>query len=122
MKLSTTLALLLVAASGHAISPETPGVPVQSIPQADRITDWTTVDGQRVMVNNAQNSFLLTLKHQCHGLAWAQNVTVSMSNNTIWAGFDAIRADGQQCPIERIWRMDEGSSAGIRSAGSAPDS
>jgi hypothetical protein len=25
-----------------------------------------------------------------------------MSNNTIWAGFDAIKADGLQCPIDRI--------------------
>ena len=98
----------LRSSAGHAISPETPGEPVQSIPQADRITDWTTVDGQRVMVNNAQNSYLLTLKHQCHGLAWAQNVTVSMSNNTIWAGFDAIQADGLQCPIDRIWRLGSG--------------
>lgn len=99
--------LLLTADSGWAISPESPGEPVQSIPRADRIVDWTFLDGQRVLVNDAQNSYLLTLKHQCHGLSWAQNVSVSMSNNTIWAGFDTIRADGLKCPIDRIWRLDD---------------
>ena len=99
--------LLLTAASVHAISPESPGESVQSIPQADRIVDWTFVDGQRVLVNVSQNSYLLTLKHQCHGLSWAQNVSVSMSNNTIWAGFDTIRADGLRCPIDQIWRLDD---------------
>jgi hypothetical protein len=108
MRYFVTLALIFAASAGHAISPEAPGEPVQNIPQADRIVDWTAVDGQRVLVNNAQNSYLLTLKHQCHGLAWAQNVTVSMSNNTIWAGFDKIQADGLQCPIDRIWRLGSG--------------
>jgi hypothetical protein len=28
-----------------------------------------------------------------------------MSNNTIWAGFDAIKADGLQCPIDSISRV-----------------
>ena len=29
------------------------------------------------------------------------------SNNTIWAGFDTIRADGLRCPIDQIWRLED---------------
>jgi hypothetical protein len=69
--------------------------------------NWAPLDNQRVLVNlDEKNSYLLTLKHQCHGLAWAQNISVSMSNNTIWAGFDAIEADGRACPIDSIERID----------------
>lgn len=79
------------------------GEPVRSIDSADEISDWSALDNQHVLINTtSQNTYLITLKHQCHGLTWAQNVTVSMSNNTIWAGFDAIKANGLQCPIQRI--------------------
>ena len=90
-----------------AIPPEISGESVQSIPGADGISDWAPLDNQRVLVNlDEKNSYLLTLKHQCHGLAWAQNISVSMSNNTIWAGFDAIQADGRACPIDSIHKVD----------------
>jgi len=90
-----------------AMPPELLGEDVRSIPDADGITGWSHVDNQRVLVNlDQQNTYLLTLKHQCHGLAWAQNVTVTMSNNTIWAGFDAIQADGRACPIHSIRKLD----------------
>ena len=88
----------------YALSPNGDmGESVPNIDSADKISDWSPLDNQHVLVNTAgQNTYLITLKHQCHGLTWAQNVTVSMSNNTIWAGFDAIKANGRQCPIQRI--------------------
>ena len=93
-----------------AMPPELLGEDVRSIPDADGIIGWSHVDNQRVLVNlDQQSAYLLTLKHQCHGLAWAQNVTVTMSNNTIWAGFDAIRADGRACPIHSIRKLDPAS-------------
>jgi hypothetical protein len=97
---------LLAALASPKLAALTPGETVRSIPDADRIEGWTAIDNQRVIVDvAARDSYLLTLKHQCHALGWARNVTVSMSNNTIWAGFDAIRADGLQCPIEQINRI-----------------
>jgi hypothetical protein len=97
---------LLLSGNLLAMPPELMGETVNSIQDANQISGWAPIDNQRVVVNlNAQDSYLLTLKHQCHGLSWAQNVTVSMSNNTIWAGFDAIKADGQACPIHSIQKM-----------------
>jgi hypothetical protein len=97
----------LATGMAFAMPPEISGESVRSIPDADGISDWAPLDNQRVLVNlDEKNSYLLTLKHQCHGLAWAQNISVSMSNNTIWAGFDAIEADGRACPIDSIERID----------------
>jgi hypothetical protein len=98
MKAHTALVLTIVLAFGSgavvALPPETNGESVRSIPNADGIRGWSHLDNQRVLLNlDEKHTYLLTLKHQCHGLTWAQNVTVTMSNNTIWAGFDAIEAD-----------------------------
>ncbi|MGE0622242.1 MAG: DUF6491 family protein [Pseudomonadales bacterium] len=96
---------VLAAPGALATLPE--GVPVRSIENADDISGWSHIDNQRVLLSlNETNTYLLTLKHQCHGLAWAQNVTVTMSNNTIWAGFDEIQADGLACPIHSIQKLD----------------
>ena len=106
MALGGCASLLLGAAPLHAIPPDPVGEVVRSIPNADAISGWSPIDNQRVLVNlDEQSSYLLTLKHQCHGLGWAQNITVTMSNNTIWAGFDAIQADGLACPIDSIRKV-----------------
>ena len=90
----------------QALPPGLDGENVASIPGADGINGWSALDNQRLLLNlDGQQVYLLTLQHQCHGLGWAQDVSVSMSNNTIWAGFDAIQADGRACPIDSIQRL-----------------
>ena len=82
------------------------GENVLSISRANRISDWEQIDAQHVVLSlSPDERYLLTLKHQCGGLRWAQNIGVTMSNNTIWAEFDAVTTDGLQCPIERINRV-----------------
>ena len=88
---------------GHTATGERLLAPVRSIESADRISGWEQLDDQHVVLQlNAEDHYLITLKSRCLGLNWAQNVGVTMSNNTIWAGFDAITADGNQCEIELI--------------------
>lgn len=106
LHLATAFLAGLLAASG-ALATVPAGVPVRSIEGADAISGWSHIDNQRLLINlDEKSTYLLTLKHQCHGLAWAQNVTVTMSNNTIWAGFDEIQADGLACPIHSIQKID----------------
>ncbi len=82
------------------------GETVLSISKANRISDWEQIDAQHVVLSlSPDERYLLTLKRQCGGLSWAQNIGVTMSNNTIWAEFDAVTTDGLQCPIERINRV-----------------
>jgi len=77
--------------------------PVSSIEAADRISGWEHLDDQHVVLRlSPQDEYLITLKSRCLGLNWGRNVGVTMSNNTIWAGFDAITVDGNQCEIETI--------------------
>ncbi|NIP14702.1 MAG: hypothetical protein GWM88_08235 [Pseudomonadales bacterium] len=106
----------LYASSGLALPPETRHdrhgeadfegllkAPVSSIPAADRIEGWARVDDTRVVLELAPRTrYLLTLRQECFGLGFARNVSVTMSNNTIYAGFDAINADGEQCEIRTI--------------------
>ena len=114
--LGTMLMLLCSSPGAIALPPESHGESVRSIPGAQQISGWTTIDNQRVVVSvNSEDTYLLTLKQQCHGLGWAQNITVTMSNNTIWAGFDAITTDSMRCPIKRIDRLVD-----AKSEGSAP--
>ena len=106
-KVFVALIALFGSSGALAIQPGLEGESVQNIEASNGISGWEHIDNQRVLVNvDEKSTYLLTLKHQCHGLAWAQNVTVSMSNNTIWAGFDSIRADGLACPIDRIEKID----------------
>ena len=114
LRRATLLLAALSTASGAlainqlpAGTPVPDGKPVRSIQGADAISGWSHIDNQRVLLNlDEKSTYLLTLKYQCHGLAWAQNVTVTMSNNTIWAGFDEIHADGLACPIRSIQKID----------------
>ena len=113
---SIVATLALYASTGLALPPESrdksaaakglDGIlqaPVSSIPAADRIEGWARVDDTHVVLEvGPQARYLLTLRQECIGLGFARNVSVTMSNNTIHAGFDAITADGEQCEIRTI--------------------
>lgn len=91
------------------------GETVLSIQSANLINDWEQIDKQRVVLSlGPDESYLLTLKSQCQGLSWARNIGVTMSNNTIWAEFDAVTTDGMQCPIQRINRVTREQVDGLR--------
>lgn len=80
--------------------------PVPSIPFAHRISTWQPLDTSHVLVSvDSQDRYLLTLREICPGLNYARNVGVTMSNNTIWAGFDAVTTDSMHCDIKRIDRL-----------------
>ena len=80
-----------------------PGLPVNKIPFADRISDWQAVDKRHLVVSTSPSrSYLLTLRRECHTLSFANRLGVSSSNNTVYAGFDYVTSDGQRCAIQRI--------------------
>jgi hypothetical protein len=78
------------------------GQPVTSIPTADGVRDFQPLDEEHVMLSTSSERYLLTLNRGCFGLRWARHVGVTASDNTIWAGFDALTADGEACPIREI--------------------
>jgi hypothetical protein len=89
------------------------GEPVVSIPTANSIEAFRALDGAHVMVSLAdRQQYLMTLNRECVGLRWAEHIGVSTSDNTIWAGFDTLTADGHNCPIRTIHRLPEAEASG----------
>ncbi len=79
------------------------GLPVNKIPHASQIHSWHAVDKRHLILSvSSKQNYLVTLRRDCHALNFATNVGVSTSNNTIYAGFDHITADGNQCAIQKI--------------------
>ncbi|MEQ8859451.1 MAG: DUF6491 family protein [Pseudomonadales bacterium] len=87
------------------------GQPVTSIPTADSVRAFEPLDEAHVMLSAGDDRYLLTLNRECFGLRWARHVGVTASDNTIWAGFDALTADGEACPIREIHRLDDAADA-----------
>ena len=102
--LITALCLLAAAIALQTTAmPTEPGLPVNKIPFADRISDWRAVDKRHLVVSTSPStSYLLTLRRDCHTLSFASRLGVSSSNNTVYAGFDYVTSDGQRCAIQRI--------------------
>jgi len=80
--------------------------PVQQIPAARSAGALTTVDPSHVLLSTADEvRYLLTLTRACPELRWARHIGITASGNSIWAGFDALTADGQACQIREIHRL-----------------
>lgn len=115
----TAAALLVVAATAPfaaALPPADPdpgallkaGEPVTSIPSASAVQAFRALDDAHVMLTTeGDRQYLLTLNRACVGLRWARHVGVTASDNTIWAGFDALTADGEACPIREIHLLED---------------
>jgi hypothetical protein len=97
-------ALLLVAITASAMTPT--GSPVKKITSASSISGWHAVDPRRVVISfSPTKNYLLTLRRDCHSLNFASSVSVTTSNNTIYAGFDSVTVDGQRCGIQKINKL-----------------
>ena len=77
-----------------------------TILSADRITTYLTLDSRHLMVSlEHEQSYLITLQSACVQLGTARHIGVTMSGNTIWAGFDSVTADGSHCAIHTIEKV-----------------
>ncbi len=84
------------------------GSPVTSIPLISNISTWQALDERRLVLSlNPMQNYLITLSRSCHTLLKASHVGVSASNNTVYAGFDYITADGERCAIKTINRLSD---------------
>jgi hypothetical protein len=93
----------LDAASAMAPSSNT----VDKILLLEGSNTWEALDNRRLVLSqhSRSDSFLLILSRDCYALPAAQRVGVSASNSTVYAGFDYITADGEQCAIQTIQRL-----------------
>jgi len=79
---------------------------VDRIPMINNLSTWQAIDERRVVLTlSPEQSYLLTLSRDCPSLVYAARLGVSASNNTVYAGFDYITADGESCTINSIERL-----------------
>jgi len=82
------------------------GTEVESIRGIETLSDWHTIDNQRLTLRvNHSKEYLLTLRAPCHRLRGAELVGVSMTNQEIWADYDHVAADGYECRIDTITQL-----------------
>ena len=99
------LALGLVATQSFGMKSE-PGLEVNKIKFANSIDTWQALDARHLLVRiSANKNYLLTLRNTCPGLSHSRNVGITSSNNTIYAGFDYVTADGRRCGIQSISKL-----------------
>ncbi|MEM7220238.1 MAG: DUF6491 family protein [Pseudomonadota bacterium] len=90
-------------AQGALQTPESFLAPVERISNVETISDWRVLDVQRLALTvNSVDEYLLTLRDPCQALRYSSAVSVSASEQTIWAGFDAVHAGGEICRIKHI--------------------
>ena len=96
--------IIALTFSANAMTPL--GSPLNKISVLGGLNTWEALDERRVVVSTSpKKTYLLTLSHSCHSLPFANHLGVSTSNNTVYAGFDYITADGQRCAIKTINRL-----------------
>ena len=84
----------------------TPGSEVASIEGLSNISTWQALDQRRLLLSlGHKQNYLVTLAKVCHALPYATHLGVSASNNTVYAGFDYITADGERCTINTINKL-----------------
>lgn len=97
----TLTAILAIAQSATAIAPS--GSAVDKINLMGGLSTWEALDEKHLVLSlGPKQNYLVTLAHSCHTLPFATHLGVSASNNTVYAGFDYITADGERCAINAI--------------------
>jgi len=94
-------AALVMSQSASAIAPI--GSAVDKIDLMGGLSTWEALDEKHLVLSlESKQNYLVTLSKSCHALPFATHLGVSASNNTVYAGFDYITADGERCAINTI--------------------
>ena len=101
LSMATLVAVIGLSQPSSAMGPV--GSAVDKINLLQGLSTWEALDERHLVLSlgSAQN-YLVTLAHNCHTLPFASHLGVSASDNVVYAGFDYITADGQQCAINTI--------------------
>ena len=92
------------------------GERIKQIRFANQIDSWRALDNRHLVLEQGpMRTYLIRLKSTCFQLKYARHVGITSSNNTIYAGFDYVTADGEQCPIESIDRVTKSEAELLRS-------
>jgi hypothetical protein len=83
------------------------GKPVDHLTWFTNYNSWTPISpDQLVLWTDINDAYLITVFHPCTDLMFARRIGLSPSGGTIYAHFDAVRADGWRCLIDTIQPID----------------
>ena len=88
---SAVLAIIAAAGAQEGVKDANGDVDVSTSPSAgaqtcltlSRINDFDGLSERHVYVANGRDHYLLTMDHQCHGLADAENISIANPSNRI---------------------------------------
>jgi hypothetical protein len=72
-----------------------------------QLSNWEDVDNATVVVWTRPNeAYLLKLRGYCMAMRDTAAIGLSSTGSRVRAGFDAVLAGGERCPIHSIQRID----------------
>ena len=113
---SVFAAALLVAGlfstlAGHALTPsefKLAGTQIDRITSVHTLNAYSPLDRQYLLLaEGKKRHYLLNLGNACQSLAWAENINISQSGDTIYAGYDYVSVDGARCEIGEIRQISQ---------------
>jgi len=97
--LTTSLASYALTLSEFKLA----GTQTDRITSAHTINAYSSLDRQYLLLaEGKKRHYLLNLGSACHRLAWAENINISQSDDTIHAGYDYVSVNGARCAIGEI--------------------
>jgi Family of unknown function (DUF6491) len=83
------------------------GKPVDHLTWFTSYNSWAPISPDQLVVwTDINDAYLITVFHPCTNLMFARRIGLSPSGGTIYAHFDAVRADGWKCTINTIRPVD----------------
>jgi len=83
------------------------GKPVDHFTRLTHYDGWEPISRNELVVwTDINQAYLITVFSPCTDLMFARRIGVTSSANTVYAHFDAVRADGWRCQIDTIRPVD----------------
>ena len=83
------------------------GKPVDHLTWLTSYNGWEPISPDQLVVwTDLNDAYLITVFHPCTDLMFARRIGLSSSGDTVYAHFDAVRAEGWRCMIKTIQPVD----------------
>ncbi|HTX05786.1 MAG TPA: DUF6491 family protein [Steroidobacteraceae bacterium] len=83
------------------------GKPVDHFTWLTHYNGWEPISPDQLVVwTDINDAYLITVFHPCVDLMFAQRIGLTSSADTVYAHFDAVKAEGWRCMIKTIQPVD----------------
>jgi hypothetical protein len=83
------------------------GRPVEHFTWLTHYNGWEPISPDQLVVwTDINDAYLITVFHPCTDLMFARRIELTSSGDTVYAHFDAVKAQGWRCMINTIQPVD----------------